>query len=177
MFRRMLVVSAVAAGIFPLNANASAPALADAARPAVHADGFMLAQSGDVEIYYDEFGRRVIVDAYTGEILSVERPRRLRERREELRRQRQDLRQERYYLDDPEDVARLRREKLRDQGILTAPPPIDDYQDSYGRPLPRGLDNSFPEAPGRAYPEEPEIIAREPIEREPLADPDQPSGR
>ena len=57
-----------------------------AARPAVHSDGVMLAQSGDVEIYYDEFGRRVVVDAYTGEILSVERPRRLEKRREELRR-------------------------------------------------------------------------------------------
>src|SRR4051812_28180476 len=34
-----------------------------------------LAQSGDVEIYYDEYGRRVIVDAYTGEVLGVERPR------------------------------------------------------------------------------------------------------
>src|SRR5262245_51068606 len=34
-----------------------------------------LAQSGDVEIYYDQYGRRVIVDAFTGEVLGVERPR------------------------------------------------------------------------------------------------------
>jgi len=131
----------------------------------------MLAQSADVEIYYDEFGRRVIVDPYTGEVLSVERPRRLRERRDDLRRQRQDLRQERYYLDDPEDVARLRREKLRDQGVLTAPPPpIDDYDNSLREP-PLGSDYVFPEAPRETYGEEPEIIAREPIQREPLADP------
>jgi hypothetical protein len=35
-----------------------------------------LAQYGDVEIYIDEYGRRVIVDAYTGEVLGIERPRR-----------------------------------------------------------------------------------------------------
>ena len=28
-----------------------------------------LAQSGDVEIYIDEYGRRVIVDSFTGEVL------------------------------------------------------------------------------------------------------------
>ena len=33
------------------------------------AEGIQLAQYGDVEIYYDEFGRRVVVDAYTGEVI------------------------------------------------------------------------------------------------------------
>ena len=102
--------------------------------PAAHqaAEGIQLAQYGDVEIYYDEFGRRVVVDAYTGEVISVERPRRMerRLRREAMRERRDVVRgddQERYYLDDPEDMERLRREKLREGGVIIAPP-IDDYQ-------------------------------------------------
>ena len=34
-----------------------------------------LAQSREVNVYYDERGRRFIVDAYTGEVLAVEQPR------------------------------------------------------------------------------------------------------
>ncbi|MBU2191862.1 MAG: L,D-transpeptidase [Alphaproteobacteria bacterium] len=167
-FRRIIVLSALAAGLSSTSTLASANMWPDAPR-AAGPEGVVLAQSGDVEIFYDEFGRRVIVDAYTGEVLSVERPRRLRERREELRQARRDRRQERYYLDDPEDMERLRRERLREQGILTAPP-IEEYDDYSGRGLPRGLDNTFPEAPRRIYREEPEIIAREPIERAPLVE-------
>ena len=92
-------------------------------------------------------------------------PRRQRERRDVMRGE-----QERYYLDDPEDMERLRREKLRDGGVITAPP-IDDYEDYSSRELPEGLDG-ISGAPRRAFPDEPEIIAREPaeqqIEREPL---------
>lgn len=34
------------------------------------------AQEREIEVYYDEFGRRVVADVWTGEILSIERPRR-----------------------------------------------------------------------------------------------------
>ena len=45
-------------------------------RVAVEADAtaIQLAQYGDVEIYIDEYGRRVIVDSFTGEVLGIERP-------------------------------------------------------------------------------------------------------
>ena len=70
----------------------------------------------------------------------------------------------------PSDMERLRREKLRDGGVITAPP-IDDYEDYSRQELPEGLEE-YPDAPRRAFPDEPEIIAREPaeqqIEREPL---------
>ena len=79
-FRRTLVLSALAAGLASSAALASAPAAPERAAPP-RGEAVLLAQSGDVEIYYDEFGRRVIVDAYTGEIISVERPRRSRSRR------------------------------------------------------------------------------------------------
>ena len=78
-------------------------------------------------------------------------------------------REERYYLDDPEDMERLRRERLRELEIIPGPP-IDDYEDYSRGDLPDGLDNGFPEPPRRAFPDEPEIIAREPIERAPLGE-------
>ena len=169
MLRRIIVLSAFAAGFSSLEANASVSQAVDSPGTArAAADGLMLAQAGDVEIFYDEFGRRVVVDAYTGEVLSVERPRRVERRleRRQLRRQRE----ERYYLDDPEDMERLRQERLRESGIIAPAPPIDDYEDYSRGDLPDGLDNGFPEQPRRAFPDEPEIIAREPIERAPLDD-------
>lgn len=183
--RAIMLLSPLAAGFAVAEAQASVLAGGEAT-PAVTqaAEGVRLAQYGDVEIYYDEFGRRIIRDAYTGEIIAVERPRRAEQRlrREQLRQRRDALRgdQERYYLDDPEDVRRLQEQKLRDAGIIRVPR-NDDY---YAREeLPGGLDE-YPEAPGRAFPVEPapEIVAREPapgaVERKPLgvpAEPDDPA--
>ncbi|MBX3578768.1 MAG: L,D-transpeptidase family protein [Rhizobiaceae bacterium] len=87
-------------------------------------DEIRLAQSGDVEVYYDTRGRRVIVDAWTGEILAIQPSRReqettARERRDQRMRERRNP--ERYYLDDPDDVARLRRDMQRDLGIVVEP--------------------------------------------------------
>jgi hypothetical protein len=185
--QRTLVLSALAAGISAFGAEAAVLPADDGARPParIAAEGVQLAQYGDVEIFYDEFGRRVIVDAYTGEVISVERPRRgeRRQRREERRLRRDAVRgeQERYYIDDPEDMRRLREQKLRDAGIIARPPPVDDYRDYSRQALPRGLED-YPEAPGRAFPAEPppDVVAREPapgqfapggIERQPLGSP------
>ncbi len=76
------------------------------------------AQSREVEVYQDRYGREVVVDVYTGEILDVREPRRERRDREFLfPRQGRGSggQQDRYYLDDPEDMARLRREKRREE--------------------------------------------------------------
>ena len=180
MFRRIIVLSALAAGLSSFGAHASVPAAGEDIRPAARqpTQHVQLAQNGDVEIYYDEFGRRIVVDAYTGEVLSVERPRRGERRiRREAMRERGDVRrgdQERYYLDDPNDVERLRRQKLQDAGIIPAPP-VDGYENYSRRGLPGGIED-YPEAPRRAFPDEPEIIAREPapgsIERLPLDNPE-----
>jgi lipoprotein-anchoring transpeptidase ErfK/SrfK len=62
-------------------AGASSPALAsavtrDATSGAVApAKGVQLAQARQVEVYYDDFGRQVIVDAYTGQVIDVLPPR------------------------------------------------------------------------------------------------------
>jgi lipoprotein-anchoring transpeptidase ErfK/SrfK len=153
-------------------------------------DGVLrLAQSGGLEVYFDGQGRRVIIDSRTGEVVAIQpaRPQadRQAERRAERLRQLDRRDSDRYYLDDPEDMARLRRDMARERGYY---PREDDYS----------IDE-FPQAPGafpgeppiRAYPsdpryvepipgegqyearryEEPEVISREPIERAPLAPP------
>ena len=169
MFRRIIVVSAFVAGFSSFGANASVPRAGDPSPPEarIAAEGLVLVQSGDVEIYYDEFGRRVIVDAYTGEILSVERPRRAEQ--------------------TPTSQAGAvgagagRTLLSRRPGRHGAPPPAAIARTGpRSRPADRrlpglfargacpGLDNQFPAAPRRAFPDEPEIIAREPIERAPL---------
>jgi lipoprotein-anchoring transpeptidase ErfK/SrfK len=167
MLRRISVLLALAAGFAAFGAQAAVLSTGEASPPAHSApDGVQLAQYGDVEIYYDEFGRRVVVDAYTGEVISVERPRRAERRlRREALRERRPAREERYYLDDPEDMERLRRDKLRDGGIVPAPP-IDDYEDYSRQQLPPGLGEEYPSAPRRAFPDEPEIIARDPAEQQ-----------
>ena len=170
MFRQILVFSAFAAGLISVDAFASERSgLAGSA--ANSKPGLQLAQAGDVEVYYDGRGRRVIVDAYTGEIIAIEPRRPMR------RPLRERANPERYYLDDPEDMARLRRDRLEELGRA----PIDDYSEYPAeeyplRPLePEYPRNAFPEAPddGFANPVEPPRTAtREPIappiERAPL---------
>lgn len=73
------------------------------------------AQGRDVEVYYDRYGREVLVDVYTGEVIEVREPRGSIRRYGEQRPRREDRGQDRYYLDDPEDVARLRREQRREE--------------------------------------------------------------
>lgn len=172
MFRKIVVVSAFAAGLTSVGAVASERNDADHRDPVSRAPAnLQLAQSGDVEVYYDGRGRRVIVDAYTGEIIAIE-PR--GERRRPMRRPlRERTDPERYYLDDPEDMARLRRDRLEELGRA----PVDDYSEYPAeeyplRPLePEYPRNAFPEAPddGFARPAQPPRTAtREPIERAPL---------
>ena len=61
-----------------------------------------LAQSGDVEIYIDEYGRRVIVDAFTGEVLGIQRPRQNRDYRRQRRLRELNRDQGGFLLDDPD---------------------------------------------------------------------------
>jgi lipoprotein-anchoring transpeptidase ErfK/SrfK len=169
MFRRIIVLSAFAAGLSSVDAGASPGIAPDQPQPAARVEGLLLAQSDEVEIYYDQFGRRVLVDPYTGEVLGVERPRRLERRldRRQLRRE-APRRENRYYLDDPEDMARLRRDRAARYRIA---PPIEDYEDAPREIFPDEED--FPEAP-RGFSdvpdEEPEVVTRGPVERAPLAD-------
>jgi lipoprotein-anchoring transpeptidase ErfK/SrfK len=186
MFGKVFMLSALAAGLSSSVALASQSTGteqgADRAgrnRPA----GVLLAQAGDVEIFYDGAGNRVILDAYTGEVIAVQPPRRVRPMnppavRRALRARELD-REERYYLDDAEDMERLRRRKLGDYRLL--PPPVDeyDYPDAAEEPYVE----EFPPAPGRRTlpelrEEQRRMVTREPVERAPLDEgpADLPSG-
>jgi lipoprotein-anchoring transpeptidase ErfK/SrfK len=82
-----------------LLAGTAAPALAafgeaEPSRRAAPA-GPLLAQSGDVEIFFDDRGNRIILDSRTGEVIAVEPPRRvLRAPAERRAQRRRELREE-----------------------------------------------------------------------------------
>ncbi|MHA6645686.1 L,D-transpeptidase family protein [Mesorhizobium sp. A623] len=129
--------------------------------------GIIVAQNGDYEVYFDGKGNRVIVDSFTGKVVAIQPPQtrldrrslRLDERRRQLRQQRDD----RYYLDDPEDLARLRRRQMEEEGGLY--PPVQE-SDPYSEAIPLD-DGSY----GEAYPEEPQAprdVQRGKITSEPL---------
>ena len=80
--KTLVIVPALLVALPVLQAAASTGSDDALPRVAVEADAtaIQLAQYGNVEIYIDEYGRRVIVDSFTGEVLGVERPRAYRNR-------------------------------------------------------------------------------------------------
>lgn len=170
MLRGLIFLPALAATIATTGAIASpSPGKepeAPAAYRAMAADLLQLAQATEVEVYFDGNGNRVIVDAFTGEVLSIEPPRRKLSREGERRMlRRREL--DRYYLDDPEDMARLRRDELRERRYLDGGEFYPDGEASGERVY--GLDE-FPEAPAdvTGYPEDSQTTTIEKVEREPL---------
>ncbi|PDQ18829.1 hypothetical protein CN311_22775 [Mesorhizobium sanjuanii] len=172
MFRGIFTLSALAIGL--LVSNAMGSPMADTAPQPVRASdsgGILVAQNGNVDVYYDARGNRVLVDAETGKVIAIQPPQTRYDRRA-LRRERWrnlgPVENDDYYLDDPPDTARVRRRRLDEQGRIIEPP-ADGY-DPYG-------DNSveaFPEAPqddggyGNTYPEAPQPAKPRTIKRQPL---------
>ncbi|WP_217572612.1 L,D-transpeptidase family protein [Mesorhizobium sp. GbtcB19] len=183
MLRLIFTLSALAAGLVSSSAFAtpSVGGAPQATRPAQRG-ALMLAQEGNIDIYYDARGNRVLVDADTGKVIAIQPPGSRLDRRA-LRRQmrmqelgRAPADDDRYYLDNPEDMARFRRRQLEENGRVI-PPPVDEYD-------PNGNDNSadaYPPAPDNdqgyatTYPEAPksDTIKRQPL-NEAAIDPGQP---
>jgi len=145
----------------------------DHGHAATHVDRepLLLAQAADVEVYFDGNGNRVIVDAYTGEVIAVEPPRRKlsREGQRRLMRQRELDREERYYLDDPEDMARLRRDEMRERGNFD----YDSYPEERYSEQRVYAPDEFPEAPADVLggaPEDAGSALPEKVERQPLGE-------
>ncbi|TPK74386.1 hypothetical protein FJ527_20175 [Mesorhizobium sp. B2-4-18] len=172
MLRSIFTLSAFAAGLVFSNAFA-APTHDGAAQPvrASGSGGILLAQDGNLDIYYDARGNRVIVDSDTGKVIAIQPPQTRLDRRA-LRREsrmrelgRAPADDDRYYLDDPQDMARFRRRQLEEEGRVI-PPPADEYDpdgsgsvDAYP-PAPRedgSYDNNYPDAP------QPGTIKRQPL--------------
>lgn len=182
MVGKLFVVSAFAAGFCTLSAQASVASDTrseeNSRRITVNGGDVLLAQAGDVEVYFDGNGNRVIVDSYTGQVIAIQPPRGVvgqRDRR--ALRQREVRRSDRYYQGDPGYGERSRRDEL----LGPADEGYDEYPNNggYSRNVPR---EEFPPAPGRAFPDEqadpnggyepePQIVRREPVERSPLNTP------
>ena len=141
------------------------------------------AQVREVEVFYDRYGREVLVDIYTGEVVAVREP-----EGSVVRRGFEDQPRDRYYLDNPEDAARLRRERRREElrrdpyrdrlpeyrDYRASPEPDYGYDDGYGyddefaREDPRYSDpygnprsDGFPRQPG---PAEQQRVERAPLD-------------
>lgn len=113
----------------------------------------LLAQSGEVEVFYDRYGRRVLLDPDTGEVIAIERPRRsMRRDYDEGWQSRQARRQERRWLDAP-DYAEERERIRRPLDVL---PPDGSYE----RPFPG--DGPYARYPGDPYVERPQAFPEEP---------------
>jgi lipoprotein-anchoring transpeptidase ErfK/SrfK len=182
MLRTIFSLSALMAGLVSSGALAApSPQGAQAAVRPAHYGALVLAQDGNIDIYYDARGNRVLVDADTGKVIAIQPPGSRLDRRA-LRRQlrMQELGRapaeddDRYYLDNPEDGPRFRRRQLEEEGRVI-PPPADEYD-------PNG-DNSvdvYPPAPNdegyaTTYPSAPKsnTIKRQPLD-EASIDPGQP---
>ncbi|KQZ80821.1 hypothetical protein ASD64_11000 [Mesorhizobium sp. Root157] len=170
MLRMIFSLSAVAAALFSTCAAASQNVSDQHNDRPAEAGAIVVAQNGDYEVYYDGRGNRVIVDANTGEVVAIQPPQTRLDRRALRRQQARQFGQEpagedRYYLDDPEDMARLRQRQLEEEGRVIAPP-VDNYD-----PYDQGV---FPDAPGNdGYPgaterEQPRVTSQPPVERRPL---------
>ncbi|MCB1466053.1 MAG: murein L,D-transpeptidase [Rhizobiaceae bacterium] len=134
--------------------------------------GFQLAQNGEVDVFYDRYGREVLVDRETGEVIAVE-PRRLT--RQEWRRQQRQRELGRLYDEEP----------IYEDGVVREPPRLlrergrrYEYEDRATSPdYDFGDENlgEFPAAPdedGWTPGEDQRRVLIEPrIERAPLDEP------
>src|SRR4051794_25395118 len=103
---KALIITALFSGFLAVEAAAS-PNPADVTgisrtAPSPMEMPLRLAQSEDVEIYIDEYGRRVIVDSFTGEVLGIQRPRQNRDYRHERRLRELNRDQGGFVLGDPD---------------------------------------------------------------------------
>lgn len=173
MFRTIFAFSVLASG---LASSAMASPTMDNALPVVRAAdtaGIVLAQEGNLDIYYDARGNRVIVDADTGKVIAIQPPQTRLDRRA-LRRQMRARElgrapvedDDRYYLDDPEDMARFRRKQLEEQGQIPGPP-IEEYDPNSDRFL-GGYPQDDATDDGDVYPEAPKSAEPRPVKRQPL---------
>lgn len=165
MLRTILLLSTLSLAALPGIAVASASMEGNTKpRPAQAADagGILVAQDGDYEVYFDGKGNRVIVDSYTGKVVAIQPPQTRFDRRAlRLEQRRRDIRQDdEYYLDDPDDVARFRRNQLDNRDVYS--PPVDEYD-----PYDDGSVATIPRDGGyrQAYPEEREPQAPSDVQR------------
>ncbi len=181
---RFLILGMLALSATAADARAPIPGEGSAPAPRLtQPEPVQLAQAREIEIYVDQYGREVIVDAWTGEVIAIRPVERYQASPAERRRARaEELRGDTYERRVPLGQ-RLQRELEAHLG-LGEPEPDYDYErerrrrqrELYpreGYPVER-----FPDAP--VFPQyDPEIAARPqlgpaPVERAPLGEPPRP---
>jgi lipoprotein-anchoring transpeptidase ErfK/SrfK len=198
MVRTIVVLSTLVATLSAPGALASQQAApAPVSRQAAGEGTILVAQAGDYQVFYDGHGNRVIVDAGSGRVIAVQPPgsrmdrRALRLRERARRFDQPPPESDRYYLDDPDDMARLRQRQREEENRLIAPDygADDGYgdgpypDDGYGRDYGNNND-AFPSAPGaggeEGFGQQPPLARDNPVERQPLDEasiqPSQPGG-
>jgi lipoprotein-anchoring transpeptidase ErfK/SrfK len=159
----MLPLAVLAMLGFAVTAGSAAPLLAPKASPTASASLVVPVQleTREVEIFYDRYGREIVLDPYTGEVLSVREPRpapRYEEWQEPGWR-------DRPYYDDPAEMARQRREERLRQ-LRRLPEGLPTF-DEYRRLPDRERDYGQEEFYGGV---EPGLAGRDRVERQPLED-------
>ncbi len=166
MQARTLILAALAAGAIAGSANARIMTSETDAAPRAPAEtGLQLAQSRDVEVYIDRYGRQVLVDRRTGDVVGVLEDDDLGARREDARKRAGEARRDGRWL-----MGQKLRRELEVRLGLREPPPGDE---AFGRePAP---DEQY--APRDAFPapprEEPRYESRGEVSRAPLEAPRQ----
>lgn len=121
-----------------------------------------LVQMPIFDVYIDGYGREVVVDSRTGEIVEIRPPRRVT-RPQPLEVPERDSRI--YDFSDPRDIERYRREREVELGRREPPPVSEEFRDDFNGPP-----DIYPEAPIAR--EEPSYgIERDTVRRAPLDDP------
>ncbi|WP_274630222.1 L,D-transpeptidase family protein [Arvimicrobium flavum] len=161
MLAKRLMLPAVA-----MLAVASLSGAAVAAVPDMQADriyvakapaGIQMAQMREVEVYYDRYGREVLVDPQTGQVIAVE-PRRLtRGEWRRMQRERQIFQDDGYEDGVVLERPRLLRERRGGYDEVYPEYPGEAYEE-------------FPEPPRDGAGEEPTVVTRQPVERRPLGE-------
>ncbi|MET2831865.1 L,D-transpeptidase family protein [Mesorhizobium shangrilense] len=180
MFRTIFTLSALAVGL--MSSGAFATPMSDSGPRIVRAAdaGIQVAQNGNIDVYYDARGNRVIVDADTGKVIAIQPPqtrfdgRAFRRDRDQADRNLGPVTDDDgYYLDNPDATPRSRRQRLDGEGRVILPPA--DQDDPYGDnsanaypPAPQddgSYRNTYPDAP---QPVKPSIAKPDTVKRQPL---------
>jgi lipoprotein-anchoring transpeptidase ErfK/SrfK len=160
--------------------SVAAPGSAEPGERRVGDDGLKLAQARDIEVYYDRQGNRVIVDAYSGEVLAVQPQRTSRAAQRRMERARELGRRDRGDLqayDDYVDYERPRRrdaDRVYDGTVdMWGDPAVPDYTNpEYDRAYEERDDFQGRDYSGQEFPEPPmsppSTVRNEPVQRAPL---------
>lgn len=132
-------------------------------------DPLQVAQVRDVQVFYDEYGREVLLDAYTGEVISIREPHeRSYDPVEPSLREPPSWMREPQYPDEAEIGRRMRHERRLEQ--LQRTERLPEYRDYRVLPEPIYPEEDPYYRESEPQGSEPLLAAPAPVERQPLTE-------